>query len=119
MAVAMGHKRSRMVMDDEIGVRVLIALSWCSPCEHFKSNPAQPAVAALDAHKVACMRCVPYMKEPPAAECDRCDWCGRRGVTHFHTEGVTWGVIEVFGNACEACHEAFGRRVLPSADRGA
>lgn len=88
----------------EIMARTLAAAAWFRYCPHM-STP-QPAVARMALRRIDCRRCVNTIVKPSPDEADRCDWCGRRGVTTFWDLAYQAGPWLVLGDACDGCHHA-------------
>src|SRR5690606_14273132 len=60
----------------EASARVILAMAGARICPHLRTGGPQLATARLALHRVDCRRCLATRQRPPAAEADRCDWCG-------------------------------------------
>ena len=91
-------------MSDDVLARVTLAWLACHPCPHIKENAAQPHVALLAVHRLACERCVKTVVKPPPENEDRCDWCWSHGHTQFQPIRMSYGPATLMGDACDACN---------------
>lgn len=96
----------------EASARVILAMRSARMCPHLRDGGPQPATARLALHRVDCRRCLATRRRPPAAEADRCDWCGTRGVTVFQPIVLSTGPVLAIGDACPTCGNAL-RALVP------
>lgn len=87
----------------EVDARFLVAVTGPALCCHLRSGKPEPVVARLALHRLDCFRCAETVRRPPTGEDDRCDWCGKRGVTMFKPVGIQRGPVLAIGDACYEC----------------
>ncbi len=91
----------------EAEARILAALGACTHvCSHLRRGGPQPAWVSLALHRVDCVRCCQTIRKPPPGDADRCDFCGRHGVTTFFPLAFQRGPMVVHGDACPGCAAA-------------
>jgi hypothetical protein len=74
-------------------------------CCHLRRGGPQPALAHLPLRRVDCLRCAGTIRRPPPEDADRCDVCGRHGVTTFTPIVASRGPVTI-GDACSDCARA-------------
>ncbi len=79
---------------DEATARQLAAIVGFQLCTHLRQTPAQPVIARMPLRRLDCQRCILTVVRPPSDEGDRCDWCGRRGVTNFWPMSINIGYMQ-------------------------
>jgi hypothetical protein len=88
---------------ETVAAVALTAVAGSTPCAHLRRAGPQPAFARLPLRRIDCRRCAAAWITAPAADGDRCDWCGTRGVTRFTPIWLTMGPLTVMGDACDGC----------------
>jgi hypothetical protein len=89
--------------------RLLAMLLGCPQrCPHLRQGGPQPALARLALRRADCLACAATVPAPPAADHDRCDGCGQRGVRWFTPLVACRGPLLVVGDVCATCAAALG-----------
>ncbi len=87
----------------EVLARTIAAMPEFALCSHLRRAPGQPGVVRMALRRLDCHRCMATSVNPPPGEDDRCDWCGRHGITTFWPVSYTLGLILAYGDACGDC----------------
>jgi hypothetical protein len=89
------------------GVPILAAILGCTPCAHYHWQRAEGGTAMLALRRVMCERDDCFLAATPlvvtSADDDRCDWCGRHGVSGFTPVETHLGPTRVVGDSCLDC----------------